>query len=489
MNGSEMYVSRDPGIPRIGTPLSFPRRTVYVCEAPFFHATTVTSSPGCERAVTARRIAGVGVAVPFTDVMMLPTGIPATEAGDVSEEYATIPTPGATGCTESIIELNRTPNRRARRMLIPAPTEYIRARSRRGSSFISASAGSTNAPMGNTRNRSPRLSTFTFATRARIPWKNSWMPTAITSAKMPYPSGITGLRPGIPRSSSGEGARSGGMFPTRGASHTRRAVMPTIVSPTITMLRSPNARHTRRNREVRSMKSRPRRVFTIRNGPIATRFRFARIPRRSRTWMIAVHTATTRTTSNRSSRFTMGSPRTTDGAYKDLFRTFASRRTCGPRTPPLRERGAGPRFLGQAVVRGEHVAVRLDVGRRGELLDPVRPEDPVVNPPQLPLPDVDLLLAGRQEARLLEHVEHVAVVHVEAVVDHLGVEPEERDQVVREGADVLLGHPAAPHGCPEGRPDLGHRDDGHRERRDDYRGRYVGVSPPLFGVRIICAMA
>src|SRR3990170_1360332 len=452
MNGSEMYVSRDPGIPRIGTPLSFPRRTVYVCEAPFFHATTVTSSPGCERAVTARRIAGVGVAVPFTDVMMLPTGIPATKAGDVSEEYATIPTPGATGCTESIIELNRTPNRRARRMLIPAPTEYIRARSRRGSSFISASAGSTNA-------------------------------------QMPYPSGITGLRPGIPRSSSGEGARSGGMFPTRVASHTRRAVMPTIVSPTITMLRSPNARQARRNRAVRSMKSRPRRVFTMRNGPIATRFRFARIPRRSRTWMIAVHTATTRTTSNRSSRFTMGSPRTTDGAYKDLFRTFAPRRTYGPRTPSLRERRAGPRFLGQAVVHGEHVAVRLDVGRRGELLDPVRPEDPVVNPPQLPLLDVDLLLAGRQEARLLEHVEHVAVVHVEAVVDHLGVEPEERDQVVREGADVLLGHPAAPHGCPEGRPDLGHRDDGHRERRDDYRGRYVGVSPPLFGVRIICAMA
>src|SRR4030066_372880 len=97
MNGSEMYVSRDPGtppyaptsvngwemavcvfsprIPRIGTPLSFPRRTVYVREAPTVHATTVTLSPGCERAVTVRRIADVGVAVTFTYVMRLPKGM------------------------------------------------------------------------------------------------------------------------------------------------------------------------------------------------------------------------------------------------------------------------------------------------------------------------------------------------------------------------------------------------------------------------------
>src|SRR5437867_4360672 len=248
----------------------------------------------------------------------------------------------------------------------------MRARSRRGSAFISGSEGSTNAPIGRIAKRRPRLSIFTFATLARIPCMNSWIPTAIARAKIPYPRGMIGLIPGIPSSISGLGARSGGMFWTRIASHTRRAVIPTIVRATRTMLRSPNMVHARRNREARSI----------------------------------------------------------------------------------------PDLGGEIVVR-EDPGFFLRYGAHRELLDPVRAQDPVVDAPQLPLLDVDLLLARPQEARLLEHVEHVAVVHVEAVVDHLRVETEERDEVVREGHDVLLRHPAAADGEAQGGPEFRHRHDRH----------------------------
>src|SRR3989454_4902285 len=123
------------------------------------------------------------------------------------------------------------------------------------------------------------------------------------------------------------------------------------------------------------------------------------------------------------------------------IKTYSGRSPRDAGTPcerrSLRERGALPRLCGEMVVR-ESAARLLRHPRSRELLDPARAEDPVVDPPQFPLLDVDLLLAGPQEPGLLEHVEHVPVVHVEAVVDHLGVEPEERHQVVRKGADVLL---------------------------------------------------
>src|SRR5437773_6918567 len=60
----------------------------------------------------------------------------------------------------------------------------------------------------------------------------------------------------------------------------------------------------------------------------------------------------------------------------------------------LRDWGPLPRLGGQVVVRepGRH---DLRDPRPGERLDPGRAEDPVVDPPQLPLLDVDLFLAGR----------------------------------------------------------------------------------------------
>src|SRR3972149_1578070 len=77
--------------------------------------------------------------------------------------------------------------------------------------------------------------------------------------------------------------------------------------------------------------------------------------------------------------------------YKDLFRTATTR------SSSLRERRAGPRLFGEAVVHAEHGLVTT-VRRSGcEVFDPFRAEDPVVNPPQLALLDVDLLLAGREE--------------------------------------------------------------------------------------------
>src|SRR3990172_4378846 len=164
--------------------------------------------------------------------------------------------------------------------------------------------------------------------------------------------------------------------------------------------------------------------------------------------------------------------------YKDLFRTATTRPSS------LRERRAGPRLFGEAVVHAEHGLVTT-VRRSGcEVFDRFRAEDPVVNPPQLALLDVPLLRAGREEAGLLEHVEHVAVVDVEAVVDHFCVKSEERYQVVRERADVLLRHPPPTDRHAEGRPNFRHRDDRH-SRAASLRGR-VGmiVSPPLFPMKI-----
>src|SRR2546429_274211 len=150
--------------------------------------------------------------------------------------------------------------------------------------------------------------------------------------------------------------------------------------------------------------------------------------------MPAVHTARTPTNRRKSRRVAIprrSSPRP--------IKTYSGRSPCDAGTMcerrSLRERGALPRLRGKMVVR-ESARRFLRHPRPRELLDPGRAEDPVVDPPQLPLLDVDLLLAGPLEPGLLEHVEDVAIVHVEAVVDHLGVEPEERQQVVREGADV-----------------------------------------------------
>src|SRR5256885_1815462 len=99
--------------------------------------------------------------------------------------------------------------------------------------------------------------------------------------------------------------------------------------------------------------------------------------------------------------------------------------------------------------------------RLGDRLARSGGRDQVVDPPQLPLLDHDLFLAGRQEAFLLEHVEHVAVRDIQVVVDRFRLESEERHEVVGEGPQVVLGHPSLPNRCPEGGDHLGHRDNGH----------------------------
>src|SRR6267143_5781418 len=79
------------------------------------------------------------------------------------------------------------------------------------------------------------------------------------------------------------------------------------------------------------------------------------------------------------------------------IKTYSGRSPRDAGTPcerrSLRERGALPRLCGEMVVR-ESAHGFLRHPRPRELLDPARAEDPVVDPPQLPLLDVDLLLAG-----------------------------------------------------------------------------------------------
>src|SRR2546426_1430984 len=166
--------------------------------------------------------------------------------------------------------------------------------------------------------------------------------------------------------------------------------------------------------------------------------------------MPAVQTAMTPTNRRKSRRVAI--PRR---SIPRPIKTYSGRSPRDAGTPcerrSLRERGALPRLCGEMVVReSAHRLLRHPCPRK--LLDPARAEDPVVDSPQFPLLDVDLLLAGPQEPGLLEHVEHVPVVHVEAVVDHPGGAPPKRHQGVPQGAAVLPPHPPPPHPRPASGP-------------------------------------
>src|SRR2546422_4720698 len=154
--------------------------------------------------------------------------------------------------------------------------------------------------------------------------------------------------------------------------------------------------------------------------------------------MPAVQTAMTPTNRRKSRRVAI--PRR---SIPRPIKTYSGRSPRDAGTPcerrSLRERGALPRLCGEMVVR-ESADRLLRHPRSRDLLDPARAEDPVVDPPQFPLLDVDLLLAGPQEPGLLEHVEHVPVVHVEAGFAHLAGRPPERQQRVPQGAASLLPH-------------------------------------------------
>ncbi len=90
-----------------------------------------------------------------------------------------------------------------------------------------------------------------------------------------------------------------------------------------------------------------------------------------------------------------------------------------------------------------------------------------MDPPELPLLDVYLLLARREETLFLEHIEHVSIRDIEVVVDHLLLEAEERHEIVREGPQVRLRHPPPSYGRPQRGHNLRHGHDGHRKPRAD----------------------
>ena len=111
-------------------------------------------------------------------------------AGLFGQMLAT-PTPAATGDTAPMNATEKmTAKMTARMMLTAGPTAYRRARSRRGIALIPSSSGSTNAPTGTMKKRRPREFSFTFDTRARIPWQNSWITIATASARIPYQIGM-----------------------------------------------------------------------------------------------------------------------------------------------------------------------------------------------------------------------------------------------------------------------------------------------------------
>src|SRR5207247_8729979 len=78
---------------------------------------------------------------------------------------------------------------------------------------------------------------------------------------------MIGLSPGSLRRSSGDGgfARTAELW-TKVASHRRSKVVPTMVTATRTIARSPNHRKNTFRREMRSMSCLPRTVFHKRNG-------------------------------------------------------------------------------------------------------------------------------------------------------------------------------------------------------------------------------
>src|SRR2546422_11352614 len=112
----------------MGVPLSFPRTTQYTRLIPSFQAPTLTFCPGRVRDRAAWNAGNVGVGVLFNEVITLPTSIgwgqERFNAGASEDVKPTMPIPGCTGATPYIIiVLKRTPNRKARSMLTPAPTE------------------------------------------------------------------------------------------------------------------------------------------------------------------------------------------------------------------------------------------------------------------------------------------------------------------------------------------------------------------------------
>ena len=78
--------------------------------------------------------------------------------------------------------------------------------------LICSSSGSTNAPIGTIKKSRPRDFTFIFPYLASMPWEISCTTIAIASARIPYPMGITGFIPGMPKMRRGEGALWGGIL-------------------------------------------------------------------------------------------------------------------------------------------------------------------------------------------------------------------------------------------------------------------------------------
>jgi len=100
---------------------------------------------------------------------------------------------------------------------------------RRLSAFTSASSsGSTNAPRGTSRKMRPIDLTSMFPTLVRMPCAPSWITIATIRPRMPYHSGMIGFTPGIPSISSRPGALSAGIWSTRVASQSSRAIIRTM---------------------------------------------------------------------------------------------------------------------------------------------------------------------------------------------------------------------------------------------------------------------
>src|SRR5256885_12027554 len=71
---------------------------------------------------------------------------------------------------------------------------------------------------------------------------------------------------------------------------------------------------------------------------------------------------------------------------------------------------------------------------------PLDAQDPIVDPPHLAFLDHDLFLAGREEAFLLEHVEHVAVGDVQVVVDRFRLESEDRKSTRLNSSHLVISY-------------------------------------------------
>src|SRR5512137_1795232 len=91
----------------------------------------------------------------------------------------------------------------------------------------------------------------------------------------------------------------------------------------------------------------------------------------------------------------------------------------------LRHSWPRPRLFRHLLVHGDELVSLLDRLSVREFLDEIDSQDPVVDPPEPALLEAHLLLLRCQDALILQHVEDIAVLHLEQVVNDFSAETEE----------------------------------------------------------------